>query len=425
MSPPTRSGVCEPITLLLPGGGPLGVAFEAGALICLEDLFTNGFLAHVKSIIGSSAGAVTGAFLCTGMTPQLLVKSLSGRFADEIEYFDPSILLQFDRDQVPNPFLGLWRSLRFFLAEMRRGVDSSAPLGIRKERYAGYLNRVEDIINLVPKGWFSLAGLEQFLRRNLSGRRGRLYTFDHFSTDLFICATDLTQGHAVLFGKKRFREKIKNTPFFSKHHYVTGATLAHAIVCSSAIPFLFVPHHNQRAILADGDTRNASAVGVAKSLVGARFMLTINPLVPLHRVGREGNTSQLFLQTLLTALEGNIVATLKLEFEEKYHREKAGEESFDIIYFRPSPADMETMTGNSVVGLFRYQPANVFIGYRAVFETMRDHLAEAETILDRYGYRLDLTIAAKRYALMQRHRHNPEALEDALLVPTPAMATAK
>jgi len=26
----------EPITLLLPGGGPLGVAFQSGALICLE-----------------------------------------------------------------------------------------------------------------------------------------------------------------------------------------------------------------------------------------------------------------------------------------------------------------------------------------------------------------------------------------------------
>jgi predicted acylesterase/phospholipase RssA len=425
MRAPAASTPREPITLLLPGGGPLGVAFEAGALICLEDVFQGGFLPHVRSIIGSSAGAVTGAFLSIGMTPQMLVKSLSGRFPHEIEYFDPSLLLRFDRDQVPNPFLGLWRSLRFFLAEMRRGADSDAPLAARKERYAGYLNRVEDIINLVPKGWFSLAGLEQFLRRNLSNRRGRLCTFDHLSTDLFICATDLSQGHAVLFGKRKFRKQVESTPFFSKHHYVTGATLAHAIVCSSAIPFLFLPHHNQHAILADGDTRNASAVGVAKNLVGARLMLTINPLVPLHRVGRGGNTSQLFLQTLLTALEGNIVATLKLEFEEKYHREEAGEASFDMIYFRPSPADMETMTGNSVVGLFRYQPTNVFIGYRAVFETMRDHIEESQVILDRYGYRFDLTLAAKRYALMQRHRNNPELLEDIILMPAQDIETAK
>jgi predicted acylesterase/phospholipase RssA len=412
-------GGCEPITLLLPGGGPLGVAFEAGALICLDDLVGEGFLKHVGSVIGSSAGAVTGAFLTIGMTPQLLVKSLSGRFPDEIEYFDPSILLQFDREQVPNPFLGLWRSVRFFLAELRRGADQTAPLAARKERYEGYLSRVEDVINLVPRGWFSLSGLEQFLRRNLSSSRGRLYGFDHFPTDLFICATDLSQGHAVLFGKKKFRQRVEGTPFFSKHDYITGASLAHAIACSSAIPFLFLPQSNHRAIYADGDTRNTSAVGVAKALVGARFMVAINPLVPLRHVGRDGSTAQLFLQTILTALEGNIVATLKLEFEEKYHLEESGEESFDILYFRPSPADMEAMTGNSVINLFRYRPTNVFMGYRAVFETMRDHPEEATAILGRYGYSFDLAVASRRYTRLQRHRSNPEALEDTLLMQKP------
>jgi predicted acylesterase/phospholipase RssA len=408
----------EPITLLLPGGGPLGVAYEAGALICLEDLFTAGFLQHVRAIIGSSAGAVTGAFLSMGMTPQLLVKSLSGRFPDEIEYFDPSILLQFDRDQVPSPFLGLWRSMRFFVAEIGRGSDREAPIADRRERYQRYLSRVEDIVNLVPKGWFSLAGLEQFLHRNLSSRHGRLYDFDHFATDLFICATDLTDGHAVLFGKKKFREQLKSSPFFSKHDYVTGATLAHAVVSSSAIPFLFLPYRHRQMILADGDTRNTTAVGVAKSLVGARFMITINPLVPLHDVKRDCTTAELFLQALLTALEGNIVATLKMEFEEKYRREKAGEETFDIVYFRPSAADMAAMTGNSVINLFRYQPLNVFLGYRAVFETVRDHPDEAQMILSRYGYRFDLSVASRRYALMQRRRNDPEALEDTLLTPT-------
>jgi predicted acylesterase/phospholipase RssA len=57
---PTRR---EPITLLLPGGAVLGVAFQTGALIALEDVFREGFRAHVRSIIGSSAGAVTGSFL--------------------------------------------------------------------------------------------------------------------------------------------------------------------------------------------------------------------------------------------------------------------------------------------------------------------------------------------------------------------------
>jgi predicted acylesterase/phospholipase RssA len=406
----------EPITLLLPGGGPLGVAFQAGALICLEDLFGDGFLRHVRAIIGSSAGAVTGAFLSIGLTPALLVKSLSGRFSDEIEYFDPSILLRFDRGGVPNPFLALWRAARFFLADLGRDGSEAEPLAARKRRYDGYLQRVDDVINLVPKGWFSLAGLEAFLRRNLAGRRGRLFRFDHLRTDLFICATDLTQGRAVLFGKKKFASRVASTPFFSKHQYVSGQTLAHAILCSSAIPFLFVPHCDARRILADGDTRNTAAVGVAQTLVGARFMVTVNPLVPLPHVDRDARTSQLFLQTLLTALEGNVIANLKLEFEEKYHVERHGETPFDILYFRPSANDMRAMTAGAVVNLFRYRAANVLAGYRTVFDTMHNHPREAETILARYGYTLDFSAAEQRARLLAQRR-DADALEDALLIP--------
>jgi len=407
----------EPITLILPGGGPLGVAFEAGGLICLEDLFGEGFRAHVRCIIGSSAGAVTGALLSAGVTPELLVKSLSGRFPDEIEYFDPAILLRFDRGQVPSPFLALWRGLRFLLADVRRGVPRRATVVERRQRYESYLQRVDDVIGLVPKGWFSLAGLAAFLRRNLASPRGRPFGFDHLRTDLFICATDLSNGTGVLFGKKKFRARVTHTPFFSKHQYLTGESVAEAILCSSAIPFLFMPHNHGGRMLADGDVRNTAAIGAAKSLVGARFMVTINPLVPLAHLGRDGGTSQLFLQTLLTALEGNVVANLKLEFEEKYHLEKLGEDSFDIIYFRPSPEDMQAMTSDSVIHLFRYDAGNVFRGYKAVFETVRDHADEAERILGRYGYSLDIETAERRYRRLERHRGEAEALEDTLLLP--------
>ncbi|MFQ5666821.1 MAG: patatin-like phospholipase family protein [Candidatus Binatia bacterium] len=417
MGPPLPATEHEPITLLLPGGGPLGVAFQAGALICLEDVFREGFRSHVRSIIASSAGAVTGAFLSIGLRPQALIKSLSGRFPAEIEYFDPRILLQFDRGRVPNPFLALWRSARFFLADLRRASDSRAPLPARKQRYDAYLGRLDDIINLIPTGWFSLAGLHAFLQRNLAGRRGRLLRFDHLRTNLFICATDLAAGRAVLFGKKKFAERVASTPFFSKHQYVTGQSLAHAILCSSAIPFLFVPHGAAHAILVDGDTRNTTAVGVAKSLVGARFMVTINPLVPVPHTTRDSPTSQLFLQTLLTALEGNVVANLKLQFEEKYHLEQRGEESFDIVYFRPAAEDMQAMTQGSVVNLFRYQALNVFLGYRAVFETMRHHAEAATSIFGRYGYSIDLASAERRYGALLQCREDAEALEDTLLLP--------
>lgn len=406
----------EPITLLLPGGGVLGVAFQTGALIALEDIFREGFRAHVRAIIGSSAGAVTGTFLATGMNPEIILKSLSGRFPEEIEYFDPGLLLRFERHRVPNPLVAIWRGLLFLLADLRQG-PRRAPVEERRARYEGYLQRVNDVVNLVPRGWFSLSGLERFLRPYLSDRRGRLLSFDRLETDLFVCATDLSRGRAVLFGKKKFAERVAHSRFFSKYQFLSGESLLHAILSSSAIPLLFSPHVVEHDLLADGDARNSAAVGVAKALISARFMVTINPLVPLTGVGPHGNTSQFFLQTLLTALEGNVAATLNVEFEEKYHRDEHNEDSFDIVYFRPSPEDMLAMTDGSVMNLFRYQALNVFIGYRAVFETMRNHPAEAGAILNAYGYTYDLALAERRYALLDKHRRDFTALEDVLLRP--------
>jgi hypothetical protein len=345
------------------------------------------------------------------MPPEIILKSFS-----EIEYFDPSLLLRFDRGRIPNPFRALWRGLRFLLAEVGRDGGRRS-LAERKRSYESYLRAVDSVIDLVPKGWFALDGLAGVLRPYLSSQRGRLLTFDHLRTDLFICATDLTRGRAVLFGKAKFAERVAHTPFFSKHQYISGQSLLQAILCSSAIPFLFVPHAVHQEMLADGDVKNAAAVGVAKSLVGARFMVTINPLVPLPHVDPYGSTSRLSLQTILSALEGNVVATLKLEFEEKYLREELGEKSFDIVYFRPSPEDMQAMTEGSIVNLFRYQARNVFCGYHAVFQTMREHPAEASAILDRYGYSFDLSVAERRHALLESRLDTPAALEDALLVP--------
>jgi len=51
---------------------------------------------------------------------------------------------------------------------------------------------------------------------------------------------------------------------------------------------------------------------------------------------------------------------------------------------------------------------------------MRDHPAEAPTILARYGYTLDLAVAERCYALMQRRRHDGNALEDVPLTPKAA-----
>jgi hypothetical protein len=53
---------------------------------------------------------------------------------------------------------------------------------------------------------------------------------------------------------------------------------------------------------------------------------------------------------------------------------------------------------------------------------MRDHAHEAASILGRYGYSFELARAERRYALLERHQHEPDSLEDALLLPHSALS---
>ncbi len=408
--------VTEPISLIMTGGGPLGVAFQAGALIALEDILAGGFAAHIATIVGSSAGAVTGAFLAMGFAPEIIIKSMSGRFPDEIQPFDPVLLLDLERRQVPNLITAVWRSLRLIVSDIRKdltGLSAEA----RRRRYQNYLTRIEELLNTIPKGWFRLHTLENFLCQVLSDRRGRLYRFDHLKRDLFICATDITDGRPVLFGKRRFKSKVESDPFFHHHRYVAGASLAHATVSSSAIPLVFLPYLRHGAILADGETRNTSALWIAQKLGRARLFVLINPLTPLRNLAPDCPTAEFTLQLLLTALEGNVAANVHQLLDRRGWAASRQEAPHELLYISPTPQDMKLMTEGSLVTLLSYRPQHAAAGYRAAAEALATRESAFRAALTRYAYPVDLSLCRKRLALIEESRDRGEAIEDALLKP--------
>jgi len=408
--------VRESISLVLTGGGPLGVAFQAGALIALQDIFSAPFIQQVQTVVGSSAGAVTGAFVAMGLAPETVLKSMSGRFPREIEHFDPILLLDLERRQVPNLLTAGWRSLRLIISDIRKDAAGLSPEA-RHRRYRTYLSRIEEFLNVIPKGWFRLQSLEAFLCKVLSDRRGRLYRFDHLRRDLFVCATDLSDGCPVLFGKRRFQPNLESMPFFSRHRCISGSSLAHAIVSSSAIPFVFLPYVRDGAILADGETRNTTALSVALKLGGSRFLILINPLSPLRGISPDCQTSEFTLQTLLTALEGNVAANLRVALGIREEMQASRGDPFDFLYFSPSPEEMQRMTGSSLVELFSYRPTHALAGYRAVFQQAIDPRGRLRAALGRHGHEMNLDLAAMRFRLMELHQRDRDELEDLLVKP--------
>ena len=61
--------------LVLGGGGPVGEAWESGVIAGLADKGV--YLSRMDRIIGTSAGAVAGARLAMGMTPEQLTNKRS------------------------------------------------------------------------------------------------------------------------------------------------------------------------------------------------------------------------------------------------------------------------------------------------------------------------------------------------------------
>lgn len=64
--------------LVLGGGGPVGEAWESGVIAGLADRGI--YLSRMDRIIGTSAGAIVGARLAMGMTPEQLTEQTLTRF---------------------------------------------------------------------------------------------------------------------------------------------------------------------------------------------------------------------------------------------------------------------------------------------------------------------------------------------------------
>ena len=63
--------------LVLAGGGIIGVLYEIGVLAALEEAFPPGpFNQHFDLFVGTSAGAVTAAFVANGAQPSEMFRAL-------------------------------------------------------------------------------------------------------------------------------------------------------------------------------------------------------------------------------------------------------------------------------------------------------------------------------------------------------------
>jgi predicted acylesterase/phospholipase RssA len=237
--------------LVLDGGGVPGALYEIGVLTALDDSFRGSFATTDFDLyVGTSAGAIVGAFLANGVQPRQMFTAIAEN--------QPSPL-NFGRQDV---FRFSWQEWRHCLKTVIRETLRHFSIFSRQPQPATpFLERVQETL---PPGAFSIATLEEYLCTTLTRLHLQHY-FPKLTRPLYVTAMDIDTGERIILGEGEFQDV----------HVCT------AVAASSALPLFFRPIRIKDRDLVDGAVGSRLSVDIALDH-GVDLVLNINPFVPIE-----------------------------------------------------------------------------------------------------------------------------------------------
>ena len=227
--------------LVLGGGGLVGLAYHAGVLKALDDFGIDPSIAEIT--VGTSAGAVIGAYLGAGWTAGDFYDYAHGRhkFAAHDEHEQ--------RREVRELFDPMWtnRSER-----IRRSMGSLFTLASARGFWKAGVPP-PSLRRAFPSGMYSTKASQSRFARDLPEEWPR--------DGLYISAVDVYTGARVAFGSEG----------------APPATLREAVLASTAIPGLFPPVRIGNRHYVDGGIASASSLDLAAD-AGCETILCVAPL---------------------------------------------------------------------------------------------------------------------------------------------------
>jgi predicted acylesterase/phospholipase RssA len=372
--------------LALAGGGPLGGIYEVGALAALGESLSGLKLEELDVYVGVSSGSFVAAALANGISParmyRIFIDSSAGEEAITPEVFLKPAFAEFARRAVAAPKLIGTSLLDFLRPPWRHSlVESFAGLG-----------------GAIPTGIFDNRAIEGYLVR-LFSRPGRSNDFRELRQRLYLVATELDSGEAVVFGEAG-RDRVP---------------IARAIQASAALPGLFTPVKINGRHYVDGALKKTLHASVALEQ-GVELLLCVNPLVPFNAKRAAEKGERLTTARLNT---GGLPTVLSQTFRAIIHsRMKVGMEKYaqqfpkaDILLFEPDSDDAAMFFRN----VFSYRQRAELCEY-AYQKTRRGLLARAgelAPILARHG------IALREDALLDPTRTIQRAVAESDPLPRP------
>jgi predicted acylesterase/phospholipase RssA len=361
--------------LVLGGGGFTGGVYEIGALRALDLLAVNSTVNNFDVYVGTSAGSFIAALCANGVTPEEMMRVVTGQGKATFKDIDIGDLLR------PN-----------LLEFARKGVlmplraASLARSLLSQPGRVSLMDVVMGLADALPSGLYTGAGIERYLHEVLS-EPGRTDDFGELDCELYLTATDLDSCERVVLG-------------------VDGAgdvPISTAVRASGALPMVYAPVSVHGRDLIDGGIVSTTNLDLAIQ-AGAKLVVVINPIVPF--VNDFSNT--------VTTLHGRRpqrvsdmgfaqigYQVFKLVAHQRLHElAKGWEERYpgvDIVLIEPEASD-ELMFQTSMMS-FASRVEIARHGFESVTKQLAGEYERYRDVAERHG----LEISAKRVRKVVAH----------------------
>ena len=286
------------VALVLAGGAVSGGAFKVGGLKALNDFLVGRKITELDMYVGLSAGALLGASLAAGITPDEMIEVLEGtstrfdqlrpvdfyrpnvrefaarpaKFLYDLSTYLPSIGLDFAR-ALPGLPEAVGPVLRKFARRPSYTHFESVVMGLLE--HVSPDREIPALTNHFPSGFFDNSSIERWLRRNLEKVQmpNDFRAFERKQRrNLYITACDLDTAERAIFGADENSE----------------LTISQAVQASSALPVFYKPARLNGIDYVDGGVRHTANIDIAIEK-GADLIICYNPFRPfLNRVDSPG-----------------------------------------------------------------------------------------------------------------------------------------
>jgi NTE family protein len=361
--------------LVLGGGGFTGGVYEIGALRALDLLAVNSTVNNFDVYVGTSAGSFIAALCANGVTPEEMMRVVTGQGKATFKDIDVGDLLR------PNLLEFARKGALMPLRALSLARDLiSQPGGI------SLMDVVMGLADGLPSGLYTGAGIERYLHDVLS-EPGRTDSFGELDCELYLTATDLDSCERVVLGA----DGSSDVP------------ISTAVRASGALPMVYAPVPVNGRDLIDGGVVSTTNLDLAIQ-AGAKLVVVINPIVPFvndfsNKITTLRGRRPQRVSDMGFAQIGYQV--FKLVAHQRLHElAKGWEERYpgvDIVLIEPEPTD-ELMFQTSMMS-FTSRVEIARHGFESVTKQLAGEYDRYHDVAERHG----LEISAKRVRKVVAH----------------------